>query len=71
MNVERLVISENKSIFHNLGGKHSVYYVEGVIVKTSDDLQKGVTERKLVEKLSKKTGNRRYLDYDKALWLTK
>jgi hypothetical protein len=66
---ERLTISEQKSVFHSLGNKHSVYYVDGVIVKTLDDLQKGVDERRSVEKVDTKTGHRRYLDYDQEKWL--
>ena len=51
------------------GNKHSVYYVNGIVVKSLDDLQKGIDERKLVEKLDKKTGQRRYLDYNEEKWL--
>jgi hypothetical protein len=65
---DRLKISEEKSILHSLKNKHSVYYVDGLIVKTYDELQKGVDDRRLIERLDKRTGDRRYLDYDVAKW---
>lgn len=51
--------------------KHSVYYVNGIVVKSFHVLQIAVDEKRPVEKLDKKTGQRRYLDYEQRKWLIK
>lgn len=51
--------------------KHNVYYVDGITIVSFSDLRIAVDNKKLVEKLDKKTGQRRYLDYDKGKWLIK
>ncbi|OME55454.1 hypothetical protein BSK59_13330 [Paenibacillus odorifer] len=60
----------SKMVF-NVTSKRKVYYIEGEIVKSNSDLQQGVDERKLVESFDKRTGERRYLDYEECKWLKK
>ncbi|WCK57590.1 hypothetical protein PP175_26355 (plasmid) [Aneurinibacillus sp. Ricciae_BoGa-3] len=68
MNKEKLMINEKQSVFLSLESKRKVYYVDGVLVKTFEALQKGADERRRIESFDKTTGERRYLDYEERKW---
>ncbi|OME54024.1 hypothetical protein BSK59_15700 [Paenibacillus odorifer] len=53
----------------SFASKRSVYYIEGVVSKIFDDVRKAMDEGKLVEKLDKQTGQRRYYNQSERKWL--
>lgn len=53
----------------SFNSKHSAYYIDGTLIKNYEDIQKGLSDKRLIEKLDMKTGDRRYLDFKKEKWL--
>lgn len=66
---DKLKINDNSFLFCDVGNKHSVYYVDEKTVKSFEAIQTAVDARRLVEKLDRKTGQKRYIDYDESKWL--
>lgn len=49
--------------------KHISYYVDGKLCKTLEGVKDALDSKLQVEKLDKRSGDRRYYDYDKNKWL--